>query len=117
MRIIAIDPGYERLGLAILEKEKGQKEILIFSECFKTSSKLSHHERLNLIGGRISEIIKKYQPKALATEKLFFAKNQKTALLVSEARGVILYTGNSLGLEIFEYLPAEIKIAITGYGR
>ena len=117
MRIISIDPGYERLGIAILEREKKNKETLIFSECFKTSSKLPHHERLTLIGNRIKEVIKKYKPEALATEKLFFAKNQKTALLVSEARGVILYTGSSLGLDIFEYTPNDIKIAITGYGR
>ncbi len=116
MKIISIDPGYERLGLAIIEKEKNQREVLLFSECFKTSAKLPHHERLALIGNRILEVIKKWKPEQLATEKLFFAGNQKTALLVAEARGVILYTGSSKGLEIFEYRPNEIKIAITGYG-
>lgn len=117
MKIISIDPGYERLGIAVLEKNKGEKETLIFSECFKTSSKLPHHERLALIGNKIKEIIKKYKPEVLATEKLFFSGNQKTAMLVAEARGVILYTGSSLGLEIFEYTPNNVKIAITGYGR
>jgi len=117
MKIISIDPGYERLGLAIIEKSPKQKEVLIFSECFKTSAKLPHHERLTLIGNRIKEIIKKYKPEQLATEKLFFSGNQKTAMLVAEARGVILYTGSSLGLEVFEYTPGDIKIAITGYGR
>ena len=116
MRIISIDPGYERLGVAVIEKEKNQRETLVFSECFKTSSKLPHNERLALIGDRITEIIKKYKPEQLATEKLFFAGNQKTALLVSEARGVILYAGTTKGLEVFEYQPNEIKIAITGYG-
>ncbi|MFZ2523464.1 MAG: crossover junction endodeoxyribonuclease RuvC [Minisyncoccia bacterium] len=117
MRIISIDPGYERLGVAIIEKEKNRREELIFSECFKTSSKLPHSERLTLIGNRIKEIIKKYKPEQMATEKLFFSGNQKTALLVAEARGVILYSGRSLGLEVFEYTPNEVKIAITGYGR
>ena len=123
MRIISIDPGYERLGLAIIEKGlpaqagKNQKEVLLYSECFKTSSKLPHHERLTLIGDKITEVIKKWKPEHLATEKLFFSANQKTAMMVSEARGVILYTGSSLGLEIFEYRPNEIKIAITGYGK
>ncbi len=116
MKIISIDPGYERLGLSIIEKQKNEKEILLFSECFKTSAKLPHHERLALIGDRLKEVIKKWKPEQLATEKLFFAGNQKTALLVAEARGVILYIGSSLGLEIFEYRPNEIKIAITGYG-
>lgn len=128
MKIISIDPGYERLGIAVLEKELknpafaksygvAKKEKLIFSECFKTSSTLPHHERLSLIGNHIREIIKKHKPEALATEKLFFSGNQKTAMLVAEARGVILYTASSLGLEIFEYTPNNVKIAITGYGR
>jgi crossover junction endodeoxyribonuclease RuvC len=117
MRIISIDPGYERLGLAVIEKEKNKKEVLIFSECFKTSSKLPHSERLTLIGDRIKEVIKKYKPEQLATEKLFFSGNQKTAMLVAEARGVILYSGTSSGLPVFEYTPNEVKIAITGYGR
>ncbi|MFZ2621477.1 MAG: crossover junction endodeoxyribonuclease RuvC [Minisyncoccia bacterium] len=121
MKIISIDPGYERLGIAILEKPlQGRtlkKEMLLFSECFKTSSKLPHNKRLTLIGNRIKEIIKKYKPEALATEKLFFSGNQKTAMLVAEARGVILYSGSSLGLKVFEYTPNEVKIAITGYGR
>lgn len=117
MRIISIDPGYERLGIAILDKEKNQKEKLLFSECFKTSSKLPHSERLNLIGEEIIRVIKKWKPEALATEKLFFSTNQKTAMLVSEARGVILYSATSSNIPIFEYAPTEIKIAITGYGR
>ena len=117
MKIISIDPGYERLGVAIIEKNKNDKETLIFSECFKTSAKLPHSERLTLIGNRIKEIIKKYKPEQLATEKLFFSGNQKTAMLVAEARGVILYAGSSSGLEVFEYTPNEVKIAITGYGR
>ena len=116
MKIIAIDPGYERLGIAVLEKESREKETLVFSECFKTSSKLPHHERLSLIGNRIKEVIKKYKPEQLATEKLFFSGNQKTAMLVAEARGVILYSGSSQGLEVFEYTPNSVKIAITGYG-
>ncbi len=117
MKIISIDPGYERLGLAIIERLPKQKEILIFSECFKTSAKIPHHQRLALIGNKIKEIIKKYKPTTLVTEKLYFSGNQKTAMLVAEARGVILYAGSSLGLDIFEYSPADVKIAVTGYGK
>lgn len=117
MILLSIDPGYERLGIAIIDKNLKEKEILVFSECFKTSSKLPHHKRLAFIGNRIKEVIEKYKPETLATEKLFFSGNQKTALLVAEARGVILYTGSSLGLSVFEYTPADIKIAVTGYGK
>jgi crossover junction endodeoxyribonuclease RuvC len=115
MRIIAIDPGYERLGIAILEKNQ-KKEKLIFSECFKTSAKLPHAERLNLIGGEVEKIIREYEPGMLAIETLFFAKNQKTAIQVSEARGTILYVAAKNGLAVKELMPNEIKVAVTGYG-
>ncbi len=117
MRIISIDPGFERLGIAILEKVSKGKEVLVYSECFKTSSKLPHSERLALIGQKIREIISKFQPKAMALEKLFFNTNATTALAVAEARGVIMYEGATAGLRIFEYTPLQIKIAVTGYGR
>lgn len=72
MKIISIDPGYERVGIAILEKNPGdKKETVVYSECFKTSAKLPFQERLLLIGEHLEKIIKKYEPKNMAIEKLF----------------------------------------------
>jgi crossover junction endodeoxyribonuclease RuvC len=116
MKVIAIDPGYERMGVAIIEKTKG-KENLLYSECFKTSSKIPHEERLKLIGQEIEIIIKKYKPDAMAIETLFFKNNQKTAMHVSEARGVMLYVASASGLSVKEFSPMAIKIAVTGYGN
>jgi len=118
MKILGIDPGYERLGVAILEKtNSAKKERVVFSECFKTSTKLEFTERLFLIGEKIREIIKKYKPKILAIETLFLNTNQKTAMRVSEVRGVVLYEARRAGLEIFEASPPQIKNSITGYGH
>ena len=117
MRILGIDPGFERLGIAILEKSKNNKECVIFSECFKTSARLDFSERLHLIGGRVREIIKNYKPEVLAIETLFLNTNQKTVMRVAEARGVVMYEGAHAGLKIFEASPPQIKIATTGYGR
>jgi len=117
MIILSIDPGYERVGISVLEKNNGGKENLLYSECFKTSPKKSHAKRLDLIGKEIEKIIKKYSPKILAIEKLFFNENLKTAMFVAEARGVMLYIASSHNLEIYEYTPLQIKIAVTGYGR
>ncbi len=117
MRIIAIDPGLERVGIAILDKERGGKETLVFSECFKTKSSLSLPERLNLIGAHLNETILEYKPEALAIESLFFTTNQKTAMVVSQARGVIIYEGAKNNLPIYEYTPLQIKVAVTGYGK
>ena len=118
MRILGIDPGFERLGIAILEKSKGdKKEKVIFSECFKTSSKLDFGERLCLIGEEVKIIIKKYKPEVLAIETLFLNTNQKTVMRVAEARGVVIYEASQAGLKIFEASPPQIKIATTSYGR
>ncbi|MFO0718607.1 MAG: crossover junction endodeoxyribonuclease RuvC [Candidatus Paceibacterota bacterium] len=117
IRVIAVDPGYERLGIAIIEKSGGAKEELVFSECFKTSAKLSHEKRLALLGQEIKKVIEKYEPTDMAIEELFFSGNQKTAMKVSEARGVIIYEGSLKNLNVYEYKPVEIKIAVTGYGK
>jgi len=118
MRILGIDPGFERLGIAILEKnKKSEKECVLFSECFKTSAQLEFSLRLRLIGNEINKIIKKYKPEILSIETLFLTTNQKTVMHVAEARGVVLYEAACAGLEIFEASPPQIKIATTGYGR
>lgn len=116
MKILAIDPGFERVGIAVLKKETGEEELL-YSNCFKTSPSLFLHERISLIGEELRHLIKKYTPEALAIESLFFSKNQKTAMGVAQARGVVIYECSRAGLEIFEYTPLQIKVAITSYGK
>ena len=118
MIILGVDPGFERLGVAILEKNKGdKKERVLFSECFKTSAKLDFSERLKLIGQEIESVIKKYQPEILSIETLFLNTNQKTVMHVAEARGVVIYEASKANLKIFEASPPQIKIATTGYGK
>ena len=116
MRILGIDPGYERLGIALIEGSRG-KEKLIYSECFKTSATLSFAERLLLIGKKIEALIKTYNPNTLAIENLFLQSNQKTAMRVAEVRGAILYLARARGLVVAEYTPLQIKSAIVGYGK
>lgn len=115
-RVLGIDPGFDRCGVAVLEKENG-KEKLLFSTCITTDKKDSHETRLLALGEELRKIIKKWQPDTLATEKLFFNINARTALKVSEARGVILYEAARGGLSVCEYSPQDIKIALTGYGK
>lgn len=117
MKILAIDPGFERIGIAIIEKTSLKKDVLVFSECFKTSAKIPFHERLKNIGAEIEKKIKKYKPEVLAIEKLYFTTNQKTVMGVSEARGVIVYIASKNGLSVCEYTPPQIKVAVTGYGK
>lgn len=116
MKILAIDPGYDRLGLAVLEKQSG-KESALFSACIVTDREQPHEKRLHTIGDEITKAIKKWKPNAVALETLFLITNHKTAMRVAEARGVILYETARANLPVFEYTPLQIKIAVTGYGR
>jgi crossover junction endodeoxyribonuclease RuvC len=118
MRILGIDPGFERLGIAVVEKSHGEKrERVIFSECFKTSSELEFSARLNLLGQRVTEVIQEYRPEILSIETLFLTTNHKTVMRVAEARGVVIYEAEKAGLKIFEASPPQIKMATTGYGK
>ncbi|HLP86890.1 MAG TPA: crossover junction endodeoxyribonuclease RuvC [Candidatus Paceibacterota bacterium] len=117
MKVLAIDPGFERIGIAVIEKTSLKKDALVYSNCFKTSAKISFPERLKNIGSEIEKIIKKYKPEVLAIEKLYFTTNQKTAMGVAEARGTIIYVASKYGLSVCEYTPPQIKIAVTGYGK
>ncbi len=117
MKIISIDPGYDRVGIAILQKEKSGKEELVYADCFRTSSKQTLSERIFSIGTEVARLIKKYKPEMLAIETLFMTTNQKTVMGVSEARGVIIYEASRAGLSVCEYTPLQIKIAVTGYGK
>ena len=108
-RIIAIDPGYDRVGVAVLEKKPGTKEIVLYSNCITTNQKQSIAERIFVIGTEVARVISEYTPIALAIEKLYFTTNQKTAMGVSEARGVIVYEALRAHLILFEYACIEVS--------
>lgn len=116
MRILAFDPGYERLGAAVLEKQRG-KEVLLHSECIRTSKADGFPERLRALGEAAALLIETWKPDAVALEEVFFEKNAKTAMQVAEVRGALTYLAASKSLAVHQYTPGEVKIAVTGYGR
>lgn len=115
MRILGIDPGYERLGIALIEKNN-KKDTVLYSDCFRTSVKDDIHKRLGEVGAEISRIMDKFAPDALALETLFITKNQKTGMRVAEARGIIMYEAIKRHVPVYEYGPMQIKTAITSDG-
>lgn len=117
MILLAIDPGYERLGVAILQKEKGKKETVLFSDCVRTSAKLLFEERLVELGLKVEELIEIYKPEALSIENLFISNNQKTAMRVAEVRGVLIYIAKKNSLTVSEYTPLQVKSSVTGDGK
>ena len=115
-RILGIDPGYGRIGLAVLEKTS-REETLLHSECFETEPKLEPSERLLLITKYLGKIIKKFKPNELAIETLLWGENKKTAMQVAEARGALINEAAKKNILIREFNPNQVKLAITGYGK
>lgn len=116
MKALGIDPGTAITGYGILEGESDSIRVVDYG-CIRTSSKEPSSTRLKKIYSDIKKIISKYKPEYIVVERLFFGANTKTAMAVGQARGVIILAATQAGLEIAEYTPLEVKMALTGYGR
>ncbi len=116
IRIIGIDPGFDRLGIAIIDKE-GTKETLVYSTCITTQRKDTFENRLIKIGEELETILQKHNPQELALETLFFTNNQKTIITVAEVRGICIYLCSLHSVQLYEYSPPQVKLAIAGHGK
>ncbi len=115
MRVLAIDPGYGRCGVAVVSRENN-KEILVYSDCVETSSTDEFADRLAAIANACARLIQEFSPDALAIEKLYFQKNQKTAMRVAEVRGALIETATRYDVPVSEYGPGQVKSAVAGSG-
>ncbi len=116
MIILGIDPGIAIVGWGVLRFENGRFTPLAYGSV-QTKAGLKVEDRLKTVYDGVSEIIAKYHPDVMSIEELFWNTNQKTGIVVSEARGVILLAARNAGVPIFEYTPLQVKQAIVGYGR
>lgn len=116
MKVLGIDPGYGRCGVAVVERLDG-KEHLVFSDCIETSSKDPFEERLAAIIATCDRLMGTHRPDAVALEKLYFGTNKTTAMRVSEVRGALIATATARDIPSHEYAPAQIKSATSGFGR
>ncbi len=116
MRVLAIDPGFGRCGVALLDGDASKAHIL-YSDCIETEAKTAFVDRLLIVANEVIQLIEVYQPELIAIEELFFSNNQKTVFHVAEVRGVLMYLAVSRNIPLVEYNPLAIKIALTGHGR
>lgn len=116
MTILGIDPGTATTGYGVITKQD-QKLICVDYGCIKTPKEKNPGERLFMLDQELQKIMAKHTPSVVAVERLYFFKNLKTVMPVSEARGVILLAVAKKNLPIFEITPLQAKMAITGYGR
>ena len=116
MRIIGIDPGYAIVGFGVIEYEKSRFTTINYG-AITTPAGIDFNRRLEIIYADTCQVLDSCKPESLAIEKLYFQNNQKTAIDVAEARGVILLAAAQRHIEIHEYTPLEVKKSITGYGK
>lgn len=116
MLVLGIDPGLATTGYGLVRGD-GQALEAVASGVIRTPAHTPTTTRLVLLHERLAEIIGTYRPDEAAVEELFFATNARTAMSVSQARGVVLLTLAQAGLPVGEYTPLQVKQAATGYGQ
>jgi len=116
VRVIGIDPGLATTGIGIIDIY-GNSYKPVFCNCIITKKEQPIDQRLRQIYESLNELILKYCPTCMAIEDIFFSANVKTALLIGQARGVLILAGSNNNLDVYEYTPLQVKQAIVGYGR
>lgn len=116
MIIMGIDPGYAITGYGLVEY-KGSRFRVIDYGIISTPSGMNFPERLLKISDDLERLLELYKPDVTAVEELFFSRNTTTAIGTAQARGVAVLSGAKAGLDVYEYTPMQIKLAVTGYGR
>lgn len=116
MRILGIDPGYGRLGYAIIDVVRGKPKAVTYG-VITTEKNVETAERLCEIAADVRSVIKKYSPEKMVIEELFFAKSVTTALKVAEVRGVMFLIAAEVKMKVVEVKPNAVKLALTGYGK
>ncbi|MBI2450311.1 MAG: crossover junction endodeoxyribonuclease RuvC [Candidatus Nealsonbacteria bacterium] len=116
MIILGIDPGTATTGFGVIERSKNYLECLDYGT-IQTSPSASTPERLKILDNKLNKIIEKHKPDILAVENIYFFKNLKTALPVSQAKGVILLAAAKKNIKVVELTPLQVKMGVTGYGR
>jgi crossover junction endodeoxyribonuclease RuvC len=115
-RVLGVDPGLARLGLAVVEGN-GRKAALIWAGAVETPSGSEESERLRHLCVAMREAISVHRPASVAVERVAWNKNHVSALTVARATGAIMVVAADAGLPVAEYGPNEVKIAVTGMGN
>jgi len=114
--ILGIDPGIADTGFGVIKKDRGGFLCLDYGT-IKTAARTELPDRLDIINRELRGLIEKYSPALVAVEQLYFCKNVKTALVVGQARGVILLTARQSNLPVMEFTPLQVKQAVSTYGQ
>ena len=116
MRILGIDPGTSLIGYGIIDSDGKNWEAVHFGD-LRTGTNIKNSDRVQTVYEFFDKLIKKFKPEKISIEALFFFKNAKTVIKVSEIRGVLMLVAAKNGVELTEFTPLQVKQAVSGYGR
>lgn len=113
---LGIDPGIADTGFGFIQRNGAKMTCLAYGS-IKTPAGQPLDQRLAELYLRLNEIIARFKPQVMGVEQLFFAKNAKTALVVGQARGVVLLSARQHKLKVMEFTPLQVKQAVSTYGK
>jgi len=116
MLILGIDPGTAIMGYGLIEK-RGQTLLPVTYSCWRTPTDMPMAQRLRILHESLEELLHNYSPQVMAVEELFYNRNTTTAISVGQARGVVLLSEEPDNIDVLEYTPLKVKLAVVGYGK
>lgn len=114
--VLGIDPGTASTGYGAVVEEAGKLRYLT-GGVIRTSPETSMPDRLISIHYQLEEVIACIHPDMAAVETIYFNSNQKSAVQVAQARGVVVMTCRKMGVEVAELTPLQVKMALCNAGR
>ena len=117
LRVIGIDPGVASTGYGIIDINGESNIDVVSAGVIKTTPRESHGYRLKKIFDKVAEIIELYRPDVVALENIYYSRNLKSLVEVSEAIGVVTLAAYNMGVEVVKFTPLEVKAAVTGFGK
>ena len=116
MRIFGVDPGSAHTGYGCIDMSGGLHRVLACG-ALSPPAKAAFPEKLRAIHEGLTALLAEHRPETVAIEDLFYARNARSALKLGHVRGVVMLAAAGAGLPVVEYAPAEVKLAVVGYGR
>lgn len=114
--VLGIDPGLTRCGYAVLQVQGNTDVSLTSLGVLRTKPEDELPARLAEIAQEVEALLDQYQPTAVAVEHIFFQSNVRTAMSVGQVSGLVLSAAARRGIEVVQYSPNQVKLAITGWG-
>lgn len=117
MRVLGIDPGLTRCGIGIIEASTPSKVSMLHVDVLRTPTSAPLEQRLSEIFTGISELVRIYEPDAMAVERVFAQANVRTVMGTAQVSGIALLIAAQNAISVQSYTPSEVKAAVSGNGR